>query len=363
MQSKPKRANGNGSISYNQSRGTYRAFVTLPDKSHSRISKSFRTEREASEWIALTRAEILKGDYIYSNNALTGDWLLEYIKTYKANTVAPSTLERYYTTLKQLAPIACIPLHKLTPYDIQHLYAVSVQSLSYSSIIKMHRLLKAAIRKASVLGIVKNMMDVVEPPLAPQQDEVQILTIDQIHALFAFLRQSKYYAKYIPFIKCALFTGMRLGELLALPSENVAHGLIKVSQSARYTKGKGMVLGPTKGKRIRNITISDELVSLLHDTAGPCSYVFHNTHGEMLITRNVERVWKAILKGAGLPDVRFHSLRHTHATQLLANGVPIIEVSKRLGHAQPSTTLNKYGHVLKGYERTIPNKVQAIFAV
>lgn len=363
MLNKPKRANGNGSISYNPSRNTYRAFITLPDSKHSRISKSFRTEREASEWIALTRAEILKGDYIYSNDATTGEWLLEYIKTYKANIVAPSTLDRYYTTLKQLAPVSCIPLHRLTPYDIQHLYAVSAGSLSYSSIIKMHRLLKAAMKKASALGIVKNMMDVVEPPRAPQQDEVQILTIDQIRTLFTYLAQSKYYAKYTPLIKCALYTGMRLGELLALQSANVGHGVIKVSQSARYTKGKGMVLGPTKGKRIRNITISDDLVSLLHNTAGACDYIFHNAHGEMLITRNVERTWKAILKGAGLPDVRFHSLRHTHATQLLANGVPIMEVSKRLGHAQPSTTLNKYGHVLKGYERTIPNKVQAIFDV
>ena len=363
MQVNSKRANGSGSISYNQSRGTYRAFMTLPDKSHSRISKSFKTEREASEWLALTRAEILKGEYIYSSNVTIGEWLIEYIKTYKSNIVAASTIDRYYTTLKQLAPIAYIPLYKLTPYDIQHLYAVSIQSLSYSSVIKMHRLLKAAIRKASALGIVKNMMEVVEPPRAPQQDEVQILTVEQIRTLFAFMHQSKYYAKYIPFIKCALFTGMRLGELLALPSANVSRGLIKVSQSARYSNGQGMVVGPTKGKRIRNITISDTLAALLHDTAGSCPYVFHNIHGEMLITRNIERVWKAILQGAGLPYVRFHSLRHTHATQLLANGVPIMEVSKRLGHAQPSTTLNKYGHALKGYERTIPNKVQEIFGV
>ena len=363
MQNKPKRANGNGSISYNASRGTYRAFVTLPNKQHSRVSKSFKTKREASEWIAITRAEILKGDYIYSNDATTGEWLIEYIKTYKANFVALSSLERYFTTLKHLAPISHIPLHNLTPYDVQHLYAVSSQSLSYSSVIKMHRLLKAAIKKASALGIMKNMMDVVEAPRAPQQDEVQILTIDQIRTLFAYLAQSKYYAKYTPLIKCALYTGMRLGELLSLQSANVGHGVIKVSQSARYTRGKGMTLGPTKGKRIRNITISDDLANLLHDIAGACVYVFHNAHGEMLITRNVERTWKAVLKGAGLPDVRFHSLRHTHATQLLANGVPIMEVSKRLGHAQPSTTLNKYGHVLKGYERTIPNKVQAIFDV
>lgn len=363
MQNKPKRANGNGSISYNASRGTYRAFVTLPNKQHSRISKSFKTEREASEWIAITRAEILKGDYIYSNDATTGEWLLEYIRTYKANFVAQSSLERYFTTLKHLAPISHIPLHNLTPYDVQHLYATSSQSLSYSSVIKMHRLLNAAIKKASALGIMKNMMDVVEAPRAPQQDEVQILTIDQIRTLFSFLGTSRYYAKYIPLIKCALYTGMRLGELLALPASCVTNDSIKVMQSARYVKGKGMTIGPTKGKRIRNISISNDLAALLLNTADGAPFVFHNQHGEMLITRNIERMWKSVLNGAGVSDVRFHSLRHTHATQLLANGVPVMEVSKRLGHAQPSTTLNKYGHVLKGYERTIPNKVHAIFDV
>lgn len=363
MPTKPKRANGNGSITYNPAKGVYRAFVTLPDMNHSRISKTFKTEREASEWIAMTRADILKGDYIYSSEASLGDWLVEYIRTYKANIVAQSTLERYYTTLKQLSPIADIPLHKLTPYDVQHLYAEAGETLSYSSIIKMHRLLKAAIRKASVLGIVKDMMAIVEPPRAPQQDEVQILTIEQIHKLFSFLAHSRYYITYIPLIKCALYTGMRLGEILALPTNNVINDSIKVTQSARYAKGKGMVLGPTKGKRIRNITISDELADTLQEIAGPYDYVFHNRNGEMLITRNIERAWKTILRGAGLPNVRFHSLRHTHATQLLANGVPIMEVSKRLGHAQPSTTLNKYGHVLKGYEKKIPNKVNAIFGV
>ena len=70
---------------------------------------------------------------------------------------------------------------------------------------------------------------------------------------------------------------------------------------------------------------------------------------------------RQVLKEAKVPYRSFHCLRHTHATQLLADGVPVLEVSKRLGHAKPSYTFNLYGHAIPGYDIKIPDKVDKIF--
>lgn len=74
--------------------------------------------------------------------------------------------------------------------------------------------------------------------------------------------------------------------------------------------------------------------------------VFVTAIGTPIDASNLRRAWRSIAKAAGLPGVRFHDLRHFHATLLLLNGVPIRTVSERLGHARPDITLNVYSHTL-----------------
>ena len=112
---------------------------------------------------------------------------------------------------------------------------------------------------------------------------------------------------------------------------------------------------------LRNVTIPRELCDALREYADGGEYVFHTRNGGVWNTHNVERAWRAILDKAEVQRKHFHALRHTHATQLLANYVPLIEVSRRLGHSKPSITLDLYGHAIPGYDKKIPEKVQAIF--
>ena len=71
--------------------------------------------------------------------------------------------------------------------------------------------------------------------------------------------------------------------------------------------------------------------------------------------------WKSILKCANIEYKNFHVLRHTHATQLLANGVPLVEVTRRLGHSKVSFTLDKYGHATPNYDKGISDKITQIY--
>ena len=89
--------------------------------------------------------------------------------------------------------------------------------------------------------------------------------------------------------------------------------------------------------------------------------IFQSKNGTPLRPNQIERAWKSILLLASVPHKKFHVLRHTHATQLLANGVPLLEVSKRLGHSRASHTLDLYGHAIPGYDASLPNKISKIF--
>ena len=84
--------------------------------------------------------------------------------------------------------------------------------------------------------------------------------------------------------------------------------------------------------------------------------IFASTIGTFINPSNLRREFKPLLKKAGLPQIRFHDLRHTAASLMLNNGVPVIVVSRRLGHAQPSITLDVYAHL-------IPSKQQEAAAL
>lgn len=74
--------------------------------------------------------------------------------------------------------------------------------------------------------------------------------------------------------------------------------------------------------------------------------IFPNTFGNPVQPDKLTKRLKRLIKQAGLPDIRFHDLRHTAAAIMLNNGVPVIIVSRRLGHSKPSITLDVYGNLI-----------------
>lgn len=354
-----KKSNGEGSISYDKARNSYRAFIT--DATGKRISKRFKEKTAAEEWLLLTKADMFRGDYVPENTLTVGAWVLEYLDTYKKPKVRPSTLARYYTTLRQLEPIADVQLKDLTALSVQRFYNSLPPEKSNSDKSKVHKLLKAALKKAVALGAMKDIMEAVEP-FSEKHNEIEIFTLDEIHQLLDWIATSKYYQRYYLFVKLAIASGARLGELLALRTSRVHDNYIRIDLNAHATNGKVYINEPKTVNGIRSITIPSELAEALIQFSDGGEYVFHNKFGNVWNTNNVERAWRNILDYAGLPRKHFHALRHTHATQLLANHVPLIEVSRRLGHSKPSVTLDLYGHAVPGYDTQIPEKVQAIFS-
>lgn len=137
---------------------------------------------------------------------------------------------------------------------------------------------------------------------------------------------------------------------------------------------KGVVLASPKTRgSIRTIQIGSETLSLVQDylerwelrsnaRVQPDDIIFSNSAKNPILRRQIQREFKKILALNNLPDIRFHDLRHTAGSLLLAIGMPILQVSRQLGHSQASTTLDIYGHLIPGLPSNSAEKIDKLLA-
>jgi len=91
----------------------------------------------------------------------------------------------------------------------------------------------------------------------------------------------------------------------------------------------------------------------------PDALVFYNEDGLPLSPDNLSRDWRRACKALGLPRVMFHALRHTHVSALIAAGLDIVTISRRIGHGSATTTLNTYAHLFKASDQAAANAIEA----
>ena len=161
--------------------------------------------------------------------------------------------------------------------------------------------------------------------------------------------------------------GLRWAELVALTPEDFDFKLKTISVSKSLSEVNGSFeLVSTKSGKPREVPIPDSLqrelkLKVVSTPAG--KNVFSSSKGDYLRSSNfARRVFKPALKKAGLPDMRFHDLRHTAVTNLLASGTSLISVSKMAGHANPSTTINIYGHETESHQELLRGAIDGSFA-
>lgn len=161
-------------------------------------------------------------------------------------------------------------------------------------------------------------------------------------------------------------TGVRRGEVVALRWSDVdlaAHRLT-VNQAATVIDGAELVAAPKARRSRRAIDLDPDTVSLLQRhrarqreqflmlgvSATASDRVFTNEVGEPIRPNSIGQAFRRLVDAAGVPVIRLHDLRHTHATHLLMAGVNVKVVSERLGHSSVSFTLDTYGHVMPGQQ-------------
>jgi integrase len=168
-----------------------------------------------------------------------------------------------------------------------------------------------------------------------------------------------------PHAVVALFTGLRRGELLALRWRHIDldHKILMVREALEETRGHGIRFKAPKSRAgRRDITPPDIAVEALREhrkaqlelrlrlglgKLADDDLLFSKPEGGPVAPRIFSVDWGRAAAAIGMPDITFHSLRHTHASQLIAAGVDVVTISKRLGHASPNITLGVYSHLFR----------------
>jgi integrase len=168
-----------------------------------------------------------------------------------------------------------------------------------------------------------------------------------------------------PLFYLALVTGLRIGELLGLQWQDIQDDMLTVKRTLTTRGRKHFFSTPKTERGYRVVTLPEDAVELLKqhkvkqdeersflgDSWTETGHVFVDELGNLLKQRGVLYIWHNIQEDADVPRARLHDLRHMHVSLLIKNGVDPRTVADRVGHADPSFTLDQYSHVFNEQRR------------
>ena len=331
-----------------------------------RVSESgFKLEREA------TNALHVKMQELKSGFARTPGTLKEYMERWlpyhaKAKPLSPTTAGRYESLAAHAtAALGKVALKDLTVFMLDDLYVKLAETLGAKTIREVHSVLHVALKRAVKTKLIPfNPADGCDLPRVDQK-EATALNADQLAAYQAAAAGK--WADLV--IRLAAATGARRGELLACRWSDLNWDLCKLRiERSLYQVKKQIGIKPTKTRQARVVTIPPSIIEYLKlhreqqnenrtmfgpDYRTDLDLIFCTPEGNFLKPDSVSWTLRDIAQRAGLKGASMHTLRHTHASVLLANGVPIANVSKRLGHRDPYTTAKIYQHALPDTDQDV----------
>lgn len=328
--------------------------------------RGFKTKQEAHKAMLELEQSLTLGTYIQPNKILYKEYLLERFLEDKMTKVKKQTLNTYrWIVEKHIIPaIGDVELTKLSPMIIQELYnkLTKEKALSDENIQKVHTLINDSLKKAERWGLIaRNPAALVDRPKAVKK-EIIVWNVEEVRRFLKYAKKSGRY--YIAFL-LALTTGMRQGEILGLRWKDVdfENGCVRITQTLS-SDGKDLLPYTKTKSGSRTIDLPEETVTDLKkhwlfirgEREKNRSYknldlVVCTEFGTPTHKSNIRRVFKSIIKKADIPKIRFHDMRHTHATLLLLQGVNPKIVSERLGHADVRITLDTYSHLLPSMQK------------
>ena len=339
--------------------GTYR--VNWRDPSGQQRAKTVPTKREAKAFLARVEADASRGTYVdpHAGRVLLGDYAADWLA---GRTVEARTQETTQAMLRThvLPRWGDWPLTKIDHLSVQQWVAELATRRKPATVVAalgvLSMILSTAVR-ARLLP--SNPCDGVRAPRRRSDaSPMQTITRDELHAKLLPVVPERYRV----LICLAAGAGLRWGECagLAWDAVNLDTREIDVHQVAVETSGP-IVLRPYPKSRagVRRVPLPRFAVESLREhrltSTHPGPLVVATRTGTALRRSTFRRrVWMQALAAAGLPStLRFHDLRHSYATWLVTDGVPVNIVQRLMGHEQASTTLNRYVHAPRDYDARV----------
>jgi integrase len=293
-----------------------------------------------------------------------GKYAQNWLKDYGETNLKYSTLKGYESIMRiHLGPLMDCPINQITRASLKEIiYGKQKQGLAPATVTRIKALISVILSHALEDDLISaNPASGLGRTIKGKDRKADVNTLDRVEARAFLDVMRREYTKYYPFFLCALRTGMRLGELLALEWGDIDFhgGFIEVRRA--YVKGE--ITTPKSGKS-RRIDMSRQLAITLKElrTARKRealatgkevpALVFVNEVGRVIDHTNIRsRVFWPGLAKAGLRRIRIHDLRHTFASLLLQQGETLVYVRDQLGHHSIQITVDIYGHLVPGANR------------
>ena len=367
-----KRGQGEGSV-FKRKDGLWVAQITI--ETGRQKSKYFHSQKEARDWLKLTQTQIDNGLNLSTANVDFQTFLNKWYDAHKLS-VRPGTAKNYRVALdSHIIPVlGKMKLKDIRSDHIQNFYSIKMKTDSNKSVIGViHSVLHLAFDQAMKWGMIGR--NPVEAVIKPKHKSKEIRTLDenQTRTFLSIVIGTRYEAIFW----MAITTGLRQGELIGLrwSDLNWSTKQLQVQRQIQRISGKGLSFCEPKSKSgKRTIVLSDEMIeklrkhldtqdmarSFAEDRWKENDLIFSTYIGTPIDRNDLFKKFKEFLEQAGLPNIRFHELRHTAATLMLKQGIHPKIVQERLGHSNISMTMDTYSHVLPSMQEEIANKLDEL---
>jgi len=337
---------------------------------------------EAEDRLSEELAKLQAGTFVEPSNQTLEIYLESWLKHLDTQGKALRTLVDYrHSCRRHLIPkLGHIPLQKLTTQTVEDYYADRLEKgclqheggLSRRTVVGHHKVLRQALGRAVRLRLIsRNPCDDATPP-SPVAANAKALEESEMTAVLSAAKGTRL---YMP-IYLALSTGLRKGEILALKWKDIDGDHLTVNGTVEQAAGHLAIKTPKTKRSRRTMTLPSRAVQELrsHRAAQNQERLLLGTHyqaNDLVFPKVDGQIWPPksfdgqharAIRNAGIGRVRFHWYRHTHASQLLRMGENVKVVSERLGHASIMTTLDTYGHLLKGMQEGAAEKINQVLA-
>lgn len=289
-----------------------------------------------------------------------GEWLEKSVKP----NVKDRTYRRYDSILFQhLCPkLGNVEMADLTTDHIQSFIWELSKSYAANTVKGIFTVVKSSLVKAESLGITSVRVDRLELP-KHREKFVESFSVSEQRKMEQFIMASGK-EKFIG-ILLSLYTGLRIGELLALEWRDLdlAKGVLTVQKSCHDTWVNGvyqkMIETPKTNASVRIIPLPKQLLPMLKSAQkeSQSSFVVSGKGGKAVSVRSYQMTFDLLLRKLGLPHRGFHALRHTFATRALECGMDVRTLAELMGHTNPTITLKRYAHSMMEHKQAMMNRL------